>query len=124
MDKNLLIDGMMDSGLGRTLSSYGRPKMRSRSEERMITTPIMPMNSVRSEALSEPIAKMHSNHKAKYMNHCVKEDSVLNIPISHSRMSQNEQYGNCNGHDYFERQIVERHKPRKDKTMENHNITK
>ncbi|XP_012235642.1 serine/threonine-protein kinase PLK4 [Linepithema humile] len=126
MDKNSLMDGMMDSGLGRTLSSYGRPKMRSRSEERMTTTPIMPITSMRSEALSEPIAKLHSNI-ARYMNHCAKEDSVLtSIPVSRSRvLSQNEQYGDCNGHDCLERQkVIERHKLRKEKSVENRNIAK
>lgn len=123
--KDLLTDGMMDSGLGRTLSSYGRSKMRSRSEERTSTTPIMPMVSVRSEAFSEPIAKIQSNHRARCRNYSAKEDSVLmGIPISRSKVfSQNEQYKNYNECDDLERQkMTERHnKPRKEKSMENHN---
>lgn len=116
----------MDSGLGRTLSSYGRSKLRSRSEERTATTPIVPMVSVRSEALSEPIAKMQLNHRARYGSYNAKEDSVLiGIPTSRSKMlSQNEQYDNYKyEHDDLERQkMTERHnKPRKEKSTENHN---
>ncbi|XP_053974989.1 serine/threonine-protein kinase PLK4 [Hylaeus volcanicus] len=79
--KALIGDGMIDSGVGRTLSSYGRPRMRSRSEERMSTMPTMsngygPMVSARSEALSEPIAKTHS-HKNNYVDYRPKETSVL-----------------------------------------------
>ncbi|XP_072745822.1 serine/threonine-protein kinase PLK4-like [Anoplolepis gracilipes] len=123
--KDLLTDGMMDSGLGRTLSSSGRSKLRSRSEERTSTTPIMPMVSLRSEALSEPIAKMQLNYRARYRNYNAKEDSVLiGIPISRSKMfSQNEQYNNCNEYDDLERQkMTEKHKPRKEKSVENHNM--
>lgn len=108
---------MMDSGLGRTLSSYGRPKIRSRSEERMSTIP-MPMVSVRSEPLSEPIAKVHSNHGARYAHYRIKEDSLMS-PISVPRgraFSQNEQYV----YNHFERpRIMERHKPRKENVAEN-----
>ncbi|XP_029160942.1 serine/threonine-protein kinase PLK4 [Nylanderia fulva] len=121
--KDFLTDGMIDSGLGRTLSSYGRSKMRARSEERTSTTPIMPMLSVRSEALSEPITKMQSNYKARYKNYNTKEDSVLvGVPISRSRVfSQNDKY---NEYDNFERQkMTERHNnPRKEKSAENHNV--
>lgn len=126
-NKDLITDGMMDSGLGRTLSSYGRSKMRSRSEERTSTTPIMPMLSVRSEALSEPITKIQSNHKARYKNYNTKEDSVLiSVPISRSRLfSQNENYNNYNNEcDNLERQkLMERHnKLKKEKSTENHNV--
>ncbi|KAL6427074.1 hypothetical protein ACFW04_009329 [Cataglyphis niger] len=123
---DFLTDGMMDSGLGRTLSSYGRSKLRSRSEERTATTPIVPMVSVRSEALSEPITKMQLSHRAKYGSYNTKEDSVLiGIPTSRSKMlSQNEQYANYKyEYDDLERQkMTERHnKPRKEKSTENHN---
>lgn len=114
--KSPFTDGMMDSGLGRTLSSYGRPKMRSRSEERMSTIPMMPMVSVRSEPMSEPIAKMHSNHGARYAQYRLKDDSLM-IPISRGRaFSQSEQYGYNNS----ERpRMVEKHKPRKENVVEN-----
>lgn len=121
--KDLLTNGMIDSGLGRTLSSYGRSKLRSRSEERTSTTPIMPMISMRSEALSEPVAKIQSNYRARYGNYA-KEDSVLlSIPTSRRMFSQNEQY-NYNEYDDLEKQkMMERHnKPRKEKSAENHNM--
>ncbi|CAK9819361.1 Serine/threonine-protein kinase PLK4 [Anthophora plagiata] len=81
MGKGLLGDGMVDSGVGRTLSSYGRPRMRSRSEERMSTMPIMsnglgPMFSARSEALSEPITRTYS-HKTNCVDYHVKQNSIL-----------------------------------------------
>ncbi|KZC12596.1 Serine/threonine-protein kinase PLK4 [Dufourea novaeangliae] len=41
LSRGLSVDGMVDSGVGRTLSSYGRPRMRSRSEERMSTMPML-----------------------------------------------------------------------------------
>ncbi|GAB1864829.1 Serine/threonine-protein kinase PLK4 [Camponotus japonicus] len=98
--KDLLTNGMIDSGLGRTLSSYGRSKVRSRSEERTSTTPIMPMISMRSEALSEPVAKIQSNYRARYGNYA-KEDSVL-----------------------LEKQklMVRNNKLKKEKSAENHNV--
>lgn len=123
MAKDFLTDGMVDSGVGRTLSSYGRPRIRSRSEERMSTMPMMlngvhgPMVSVRSEALSEPIIKTHATHKAKYVNYCAKEDDSLlqRIPLPRKIFSQNEHH---DAHD-SNRQKVERHK-RKDKSAENY----
>ncbi|XP_071566402.1 serine/threonine-protein kinase PLK4 [Temnothorax nylanderi] len=115
--KNAFTDGMMDSGLGRTLSSYGRPKVRSRSEERMSTTPMMPMVSVRSEPLSEPIMKMHL-HGARYAHYRLKEDSLMSIPISRDKaFSQSEQYGVYN--DFERPRMVERHRPRKENIPEN-----
>ncbi|XP_025264151.1 serine/threonine-protein kinase PLK4 isoform X2 [Camponotus floridanus] len=98
--KDLLTNGMIDSGLGRTLSSYGRSKVRSRSEERTSTTPIMPMISMRSEALSEPVAKIQSNYRVRYGNYA-KEDSVL---LEKQKM------------------IVRNNKPKKEKSAENHNV--
>lgn len=119
--KNPFSNGMMDSGLGRTLSSYDRPKMRSRSEERMSTVPMMPMVSVRSEPLSDPVVKMHSNHGAKYANYHPKEDSLIGIPMPRGRaFSQSEQYSNYNAYNNSERpRMVERHKPRKENVVEN-----
>lgn len=119
-NRNAFIDGMMDSGLGRTLSSYGRPKMRSRSEERMSTMPMMPMVSVRSEPLSEPVAKMHSNHGVRYANYRSKEDSLMNIPIPRGKaFSQSEQCSNYNGYDSERPRMLERHKSRKENIAEN-----
>ncbi|XP_014467426.1 PREDICTED: serine/threonine-protein kinase PLK4 [Dinoponera quadriceps] len=118
--KDFLTDGMVDSGLGRTLSSYARPRMRSRSEERMSTMPMMlngPMVSLRSEALSEPIMKTHANYGAKYANYCAKEDSLLQcVPFPPRVFPQNEYY---DAHD-SNKQKVERHK-RREKSAENHN---
>lgn len=123
-DKDLLTNGMIDSGLGRTLSSYGRSKVRSRSEERTSTTPIMPMISMRSEALSEPVAKIQSNYRARYGNYA-KEDSVLlGIPSFRRVFSQNEQYNNYNEYDHLEKQkmMVRNNKLKKEKSAENHNV--
>lgn len=64
----------MDSGLGRTLSSCGRPRghgLRSRSLERPNTTQ-MHYNgfgtavSARSEPLMEPSTDIHSSHHLRY----------------------------------------------------------
>lgn len=111
---------MIDSGLGRTLSSSGRSKLRSRSEERTSTTPIMPMVSLRSEALSEPVAKMQLNHRAKYGDYNAKENSVLiGIPTSRSKVFlQNEQYTH-NEYDDLEKMMERHNKPRKEKNTEN-----
>lgn len=125
MCKNLLTDGMMDSGLGRTLSSYGRPKIRSRSEERIST--IMPnghgpMISVRSEAFSEPTVKTHRNHKTKCANYCAREDSVLlDIPVPRNRLFSHQEHGNYDTHDDCNRQKIEKYK-RKEKSVENQNM--
>lgn len=117
--KNPFTNGMLDSGLGRTLSSYGRPKMRSRSEERMSTIPMMPMVSVRSEPLSESITKMHSNHGARYAHYRPKEDLLIsNSKPRHRAYSQSEQYGAYN--DSERPRMVERYKPRKENIAENH----
>ncbi|XP_032670106.1 serine/threonine-protein kinase PLK4 isoform X2 [Odontomachus brunneus] len=122
MSKDFLPDGMVDSGVGRTLSSYSRPRMRSRSEERMSTMMQNdriqgPMVSVRSEALSEPIVKMHTNYRAKYANYCAKEDFLSqHIPLPRKVFPQNEHY---DVHD-SNKQKVERHRWR-DKSVENHN---
>lgn len=108
----------MDSGLGRTLSSYVRSKIRSRSEERI--TPMMPATSLRSEAWSEPVAKIHSNHKTKYANYRPKDDSVLmSIPLPRSKIFlNNEQYSHHKKHDNFEKQIItEKHKAKREKNM-------
>ncbi|KAL0105998.1 hypothetical protein PUN28_016015 [Cardiocondyla obscurior] len=120
ISKNSFTNGMMDSGLGRTLSSYGRPKLQSRSEERMFTTPMMPTVSSRSDPLSEPVTKMYSNYGAKYGAHLhykLKED-LSPIPVSRSRaILLSEQYRICSD---FERQrMVEEHNPKKENLAEN-----
>ncbi|XP_020284452.1 serine/threonine-protein kinase PLK4 [Pseudomyrmex gracilis] len=118
--KDIFTDGMIDSGLGRTLSSYVPKISRSRSEERK--TP-MPATSLRSEAWSEPVANIHSNHKAKYANYRPKDDSVLmSIPRSKIFL-HNEQYSHhSKEHNNFEKQIItEKHKAKKEKTVENYN---
>lgn len=75
------------------------------------------MISVRSEALSEPIAKTHANYRAKCANYCVKEDFLLqHIPLPRRVFPQNEHY---DMHD-SNRQKVERHK-QKEKSVENRN---
>ncbi|CAL7936789.1 unnamed protein product [Xylocopa violacea] len=102
MNKGLFGDGMVDSGVGRTLSSYGRPRMRSRSEERMSTMPIMsnglgPMFSARSEALSEPITRTHS-HQTNCIDYRAKQNSILAgipPPPQSKIFSQCEQYSGC-----------------------------
>lgn len=119
-NKNLLSDGMMDSGIGRTFSSdNSRPQMRTRSEERMSS---MPMVSVRSEPLSEPIAKMHSNHGARYANYRPKENSLMSVPMHRNRVQSEQQYGNrnaCNAYNESERPRIMERKPRKENIVEN-----
>lgn len=120
MNRELLGDGMIDSGVGRTLSSYGRPRMRSRSEERMSTMPIMsnglgPMFSARSEALSEPIVKTHLR-KTNSSNYYPKQNSVLAgipPPPQSKIFSQCEQYSGCDVY-----QDVDKHKYDKYKKKE------
>lgn len=130
MSQALLSDGIMDSGLGRTLSSYGRPKIRSRSEERMSTMPMMPLISMRSEALSEPIARVHSYHRMRYVNNCTKEDSVLmDVPLPRAKIFPMHNVGQCgsrNACEDIERQkaAMERHKPRREKSAEKQNAEK
>ncbi|XP_043253044.1 serine/threonine-protein kinase PLK4 isoform X2 [Colletes gigas] len=119
--KGLLGDGMIDSGVGRTLSSYGRPRMRSRSEERMSTMPTMsngfgPMISTRSEALSEPITKTHSR-KANLnpIDYRPKEASVLvgiPPPPQSKIFSQSEQYSNCDVYEETDKHKTDRYRKR------------
>lgn len=117
MSKGLFGDGMLDSGVGRTLSSYGRPRMRSKSEERMSTMPMMsnglgPMFSARSEALSEPITKTNL-YKANCIDYRTKENSMLAgiPPPPQSRVfSQNEHYSNCNVYEETEKQKNDKYK--------------
>lgn len=104
-------NGMMDSGLGRTLSSCGhQPKIRSQSEERKSVKKI-PMISVRSEPLSNSVVKMISNHSAKY--NCRPKEDSLSIPLPRDRaFSQSEQYSNYNAYNSKKPKIVE--KPKKE----------
>lgn len=114
MGKDLLADGTVDSGVGRTLSSNGQSKMRSRSEERMSTMAFNggrgPMISMKSEALSEPIAKIRSNHKIKYVNYCTKEGSDIPLPCN-ILLSQNKQYDGYKSCD-LNKQEVEKNRRR------------
>ncbi|XP_003702230.2 polo like kinase SAK [Megachile rotundata] len=120
MGKGLLVDGMLDSGVGRTLSSYGRPRMRSKSEERMSTAPMMsnglgPMFSARSEALSEPITKTNL-YKANCVDYRAKENSVLTgIPPPQSRVFSQNEYSNCDAYEDSEKQKKEKYR-KKEKT--------
>jgi len=83
--------------------------------------PVMPLISMRSEAISEPIAKMHSYHRMKHANNRAKENSVLmNVPPRAKIFSYNEQYGNHNAYDEKQKAIAEKYK--KEKSMENHNV--
>ncbi|XP_034196457.2 polo like kinase SAK [Osmia lignaria lignaria] len=121
MSKGLFGDGMLDSGVGRTLSSYGRPRMRSKSEERTSTMPMMsnglgPMFSARSEALSEPITKTNL-YKVNCIDYRAKENSMLAgiPPPPQSRVcSQNEHYSNCDVYEEIEKQKNDKYK-RKEK---------
>ncbi|KAJ8668601.1 hypothetical protein QAD02_010264 [Eretmocerus hayati] len=62
----------LDSGLGRTLSSCGRQRTRTRSEERIMNTPILYNGfgtaiSARSEPLMEPSpSSVHNSHHKRY----------------------------------------------------------
>nr|XP_003702230.1 PREDICTED: serine/threonine-protein kinase PLK4 [Megachile rotundata] len=121
MGKGLLVDGMLDSGVGRTLSSYGRPRMRSKSEERMSTAPMMsnglgPMFSTRSEALSEPITKTNL-YKANCVDYRAKENSVLTgiPPPPQSRVFSQNEYSNCDAYEDSEKQKKEKYR-KKEKT--------
>ncbi|XP_031844945.1 polo like kinase SAK isoform X2 [Nomia melanderi] len=117
MHRALSGEGMIDSGLGRTLSSYGRPRMRSKSEERTSTMPILsnglgPMFSARSEAMSEPIAKTHS-HKTSGINYHRKQNFVLAgiPPPPQSRIfSQNEHYSGCDAYEDVDRYKNDKYK--------------
>ncbi|XP_047370317.1 serine/threonine-protein kinase PLK4 [Vespa velutina] len=126
IDRVLLGEGMIDSGVGRTLSSYSQARMRSRSEERICTTPMIydgfgPMISARSKALSEPITKIHSLQRKQFMDYIPKTDSVLYdiSPAQSSRMfSQNVQQSNCEScHENRRQKVIEKQK-RKEKSNE------
>lgn len=123
--KELLGEGMIDSGVGRTMSSYSQARMRSRSEERTSTTPMIsngfgPMISARSKAQSEPITKMHSLQRGQYMDNFPKGDSVLDgiPPPPPSRIfSQNNQHSDCGSCHESRQQKLEKQK-RKEKSNE------
>lgn len=110
MNKGLLGYGIVDSGVGRTLSSYGRPRMRCRSEERRPSTPIMsnalgPMFSTKSDPSSEPIVRTHS-HKTNGIDYHIKQSSVLTgIPLTSQSKVFSQYEHSCNMH-----QDVDKHK--------------
>lgn len=115
MNKGLLGDGIVDSGVGRTLSSYERPRIRSRSEERTSTIPnglmsngFGPMISTKSEPLSEPIIRMYSRKTNSIDYHAKQQNSVLAgipLPPQSKIFSQYEQYSNCDTN-----QEIDKHK--------------
>ncbi|XP_063987432.1 serine/threonine-protein kinase PLK4 [Diachasmimorpha longicaudata] len=99
-------DVMIDSGLGRTLSSCGRvPRLRSRSEERASTapaliTPLGPQFSARSDPTTDPITlSHHSNARARHID-CPPENSVLSgiIPPGSRVIPQNVQSSQRSGY--------------------------
>ncbi|XP_012288170.1 serine/threonine-protein kinase PLK4 [Orussus abietinus] len=82
LGRELSRSGTIDSGLGRTLSSCGRQRIRSRSEERMSTTPAMSnilgsTVSARSEPLSDSIAQTRSSYRINCNDRNRDENSVL-----------------------------------------------
>lgn len=105
--RELLGEGMIDSGVGKTLSSYSQTRIRSHSEECICTTPMMssgfgPINasaiSARSKAISEPITKLHSLQKRQLMDHFPKIDPVfyeMSPPQSSRILSRNVQHSDC-----------------------------
>lgn len=77
-------DLMIDSGLGRTLSSLGRmPRLRSRSEERKLMAPSLnghlgPQFTARSDPITCPSnAKNYSGYHKKQTDYTSQETSVL-----------------------------------------------
>lgn len=116
---------MIDSGVGRTLSSYSQARIRSRSEERISTNPMISdgfglMFSARSKALSEPITKMHSLQKRQFTDYFPKTDSILydiSPPQSNRMFSQNVQQSNCESCHENRKQKMEKQK-RKEKSNE------
>lgn len=133
MDRALLGEGMIDSGVGRTLSSYSQARIRSRSEERVCTRNPMMMSdgfgpmmiSSRSKAMSEPITKMHSLQRQHFTDYFSKTDSVFydvaTSPPQSSRMlfSQNNvQQSNCESCHENRRQKVSDKQKRKEKSNE------
>ncbi|XP_011308644.1 serine/threonine-protein kinase PLK4 [Fopius arisanus] len=115
-------DVMVDSGLGRTLSSCGRmPRLRSRSEERTSTvpaliTPARPQFSTRSDPITDPNI-LNQNHRRKQTNSSTDNLVLSGIPRPGSRVfSQNMQMShrrsNDVGREDTDRQNSERQKRR------------
>ncbi|XP_033191756.2 polo like kinase SAK isoform X2 [Bombus vancouverensis nearcticus] len=117
MNKGLLGDGIIDSGVGRTLSSYERPRMRCRSEERISSTPIMssalgPMFSAKSDPSSEPVVRMHSQ-RTNAIDYRAKEYPVLTgIPlVPQSKVfSQCELYTSSNAYQESDKHKYDKHR--------------
>lgn len=123
---------MIDSGVGRTLSSYSQARIRSRSEERICTRNPMMMSdgfgpmmiSSRSKAMSEPITKMHSLQRQHFTDYFPKTDSVFydvaSSPPQSSGMlfSQNVQQSNCESCHENRRQKAADKQKRKEKSNE------
>lgn len=69
----------VDSGVGRTLSSCGRAKFRSRSEERSSSVPIIYNNY--GTALSEPLMESSANiHTSNHLNRPEERSLLAGIP--------------------------------------------
>lgn len=117
-----------DSGLGcsgRTSSSSGRPRMRSRSEERTSCTPVLPISftGVGSavSARSEPATKNHFSNHAKYPNYGQDENSVLAgiPPPPKSRIfSHSDHYSGCQARESEDQRKSQRQK-KKDREVDN-----
>ena len=127
-------EGTIDSGLGRTLSSCGRfQRLRSRSEERATSTPMLyplgPQFSARSEPIAESIARNPSLNRQKNSiersRNSRDENSVLDgiVKPSRSRMftEQKSQHSKCDGtKEQSDRQRSQRQR-RRDREGENTN---
>ncbi|THK33125.1 serine/threonine-protein kinase PLK4 isoform X1 [Diachasma alloeum] len=117
-------DVMVDSGLGRTLSSCGRlPRLRSRSEERTSTapaliTPLGPQFSARSDPMTDPnVLNHYSNHRMKQTDYSAENSVLSGIVRAGSRVvSQNMQSSQRSGYgghkEETDRQNDERQKRR------------
>ncbi|XP_015184003.1 PREDICTED: serine/threonine-protein kinase PLK4 isoform X2 [Polistes dominula] len=128
--RELLGECMIDSGVGKTLSSYSQARIRSHSEERLCTTPMLSSGfgpfsasaiSAKSKATSEPITKMRSLQKRQLMDQFPKIDSVfydMSPPQSSRILSQNVQHSDCESCCESRRQKVVEKQRRKKKSSE------
>ncbi|XP_015593483.1 serine/threonine-protein kinase PLK4 [Cephus cinctus] len=114
------VDGMTDSGVGRTLSSCGKGRIRSRSEERMSTVHVLtnvlgPTVSARSDPYSESVTRSQSSHRAKPPDYYPNENSVLAgipQPLRSKVFSQCEQHSGYAVHEDEDKHRSQRQHPR------------